>query len=59
MILKEDCHPEPGAFCRAKDLGVLRDAPPRRNNRAFSTLLYRSFVNAVILSPAPFAERRI
>jgi hypothetical protein len=32
------CHPELGALCRAKDLSVLRDAPPKRNNRAFSTL---------------------
>src|SRR5271169_3214699 len=36
--LKERRHPEPGALCRAKDLSVLRDAPPRRNNRASSTL---------------------
>jgi hypothetical protein len=28
--LKERRHPESGALCRAKDLSVLRGAPPRR-----------------------------
>ena len=37
--MPEKCrHPEFGVFCRAKDLSVLRAAPPRRNKRAFSTL---------------------
>jgi 20S proteasome alpha/beta subunit len=52
-LSSEDCHPELGVLCRAKDLDVLRDEPARRKKRAFSTLPNSSLYVVKLLSDPP------